>query len=201
MAVAVRQAPEAVGFAAGSAVVVRQDGDSRWVTLRPLVYHGARQRFEVPAGTGTDFASVPRPFVWFLPRYGRYTMAAILHDHLCVTGIVDRADADGVFRQAMRTLGVPFLRRWIMWAAVRLGALTGAAGRRRWFGHAWQIVPVALLALPIVLPPAVLVVLALGVFHLVELAAWLLLLAGRLLRGALGEGGKRVNRPRLRWRL
>ena len=34
--------------------------------------------FEVPAGFDTDFASVPTPFTWLVPRYGLYTKAAIL---------------------------------------------------------------------------------------------------------------------------
>jgi Protein of unknown function (DUF1353) len=35
-------------------------------------------------------------------------------------GRISRIDADGIFRQSMRELGVPFLRRWIMWAAGRI---------------------------------------------------------------------------------
>ena len=57
---------------------------------------------------GTDFASVPRFFVWFIPRYGRYTKAAIIHDHLwrdqVGKGAICFRDADGLFRQAMRSL-------------------------------------------------------------------------------------------------
>jgi hypothetical protein len=34
----------------------------------------------------TDFASIPRVFVWFLPRYGRYTLAAIYHVGRCPLG-------------------------------------------------------------------------------------------------------------------
>lgn len=95
----------------------------------------------------TDLASVPRWMTWLFPPYGNYTKAAVLHDYLCQnvgqTHIVclpgsplggpgratpagehrplpvgDRSDADEVFREAMRELGVPGPRRWLMWSAV-----------------------------------------------------------------------------------
>jgi hypothetical protein len=122
-----------LGFTPGSTVDVRQIDDQDWKVLRALTYYASTEVFEVPVGEHTDFASVPREFVWFIPRYGRYTKAAILHDYLCSKVVpahtISRIGADGIFRQAMRELGVPFLRRWIMWAAVRLGALTNSAGR------------------------------------------------------------------------
>lgn len=104
-----------------SDVVVRELDALRWRLVEPLVYTGAKESFTVPAGFETDFASVPTAFGWLLPRAGRYTKAAILHDYLCresAAGRFDRDDADGIFRRTMRELDVPFLRRWIMWAAV-----------------------------------------------------------------------------------
>jgi hypothetical protein len=199
-------AVERLGFAADSEVEVRQDGATDWVTLRPLVYRGKFEVFEVDEGVRADFASVPRPFVWFLPRYGRYTKAAILHDYLCkekvATGLLSRADADGIFRQAMRTLDVPFLRRWIMWAAVRVGALSSAAGRTGWLSRSWAVLPVAIVAVPIVLPAALIIVVTLPVFYLAELIAWVALLIGRRAHpGMRQEPVKRVNKPSLRIKL
>jgi hypothetical protein len=190
---------EQIGFAPDSEVEVRQDGDDQWITLRPLLYRGRSEQFEVPEKFGTDFASVPRPFVWFIPRYGRYTKAAILHDYLCrvkvEAGALRRADADGIFRQAMRTLEVPFLRRWIMWAAVRLGALTTPKGRAAWLRQSWQVLPVGLVAALIVLPAAVVIVATLPVIYLVELVVWLGLLASRRRRLRAGHEVKQVNKP------
>src|SRR4029450_10564361 len=107
--------------------------------------------FVVPEREGTDFASVPQIFVWFLPRYGRYTKAAILHDYLwrvaVPRGQIDRLQADGIFRQAMRELEVPFLRRWIMWAAVRWGALAKQDGRKGWWKDVWRVVICTLVCL------------------------------------------------------
>jgi hypothetical protein len=103
---------------------VRQDGDRTWKLLEPIEYQGKHETFRVSAGFETDFASVPRLVTWLVPTYGRYTKAAILHDYLCTEshlGRFDRADADGIFRRAMRELNVGFLRRWLMWVAVRFG--------------------------------------------------------------------------------
>jgi Protein of unknown function (DUF1353) len=193
------------GFPPDSTVDVRQVDDQDWETLRALTYHATSEDFEVPVQKRTDFASVPRPFVWFIPRYGRYTKAAILHDYLCSAevpaGHIDRIDADGIFRQAMRELGVPFLRRWIMWAAVRLGALTTPAGRKRWWTEAWRVALVAAVALPIVAPAAVVIVLTLPVFYLVELLAWIPLKVAHRIREDRHRPAKTVNKPTLRWKL
>ncbi len=70
------------GFDEPTVVDVEQVNDVEWRLLTKIGYTGKTQRFEVPVGSNTDFASVPRMFVWLLPRYGRYTKAAILHDHL-----------------------------------------------------------------------------------------------------------------------
>jgi hypothetical protein len=62
---------------------------------------------------------------WLILRSGRYTKAAVLHDYLwrhCPDDIT-RSEADGLFRRALQDLEVPFLRRWLMWAAVRWNSL------------------------------------------------------------------------------
>ncbi|MGY1804549.1 DUF1353 domain-containing protein [Blastococcus sp. SYSU D00922] len=66
-------------FLPGSLTGRRLDAD-RWALVDALVYQGRRDRFVVPAGFRTDFASVPRPVTWLVPRFGAYTLAAILHD-------------------------------------------------------------------------------------------------------------------------
>ena len=161
----------------------------------------------VPTGMRTDFASVPRAFVWFLPRYGRYTKAAILHDYLWRhrvadgTGGVSRRDADGLFRRVMRELDVPFLRRWIMWAAVRWAALTKPDGREQWLLDAPRVLLVTLVALPFVLPPAILVLLGLAGFYLAELIAAGALTIGRAVKRSLTkeESRKEVPMPSFDW--
>ena len=99
-----------------------------WRLVYPLVYRGARgDVITVPAGWFTDLATVPRAFTPYVPRYGDYTLAAIVHDYLCdkkkagqpVPGYESWADIDGIFRRILREQGVPLPRREAMWAGVR----------------------------------------------------------------------------------
>jgi hypothetical protein len=195
-----------MSFTPESEVRVKELEESDWELLRILEYKGNRDHYEVPEGMKTDFASVPRVFVWFLPRYGRYTKAAILHDYLwrdaVRAGDLTLAEADGLFRRAMWELGVPFLRRWLMWGAVRIGALTKSGGRKHWLRDSWRVIPLLLLALPIVGPPALLILVALMLFYLVELLVYVpLKLFGRKARAPQDPAAKEVNAPELELKL
>lgn len=72
----------------------------------------------------TDLASVPGPMRWFTNTYGPHTPAALIHDYL----IPDKGDepkipeiyADRYFRFMLGSVGVPFFKRFIMWAAVAM---------------------------------------------------------------------------------
>ncbi|SFU02565.1 Protein of unknown function [Geodermatophilus amargosae] len=155
-----------------SAALLRTTGAEGWTLVEPLAYHGRRDRFVVPAGFSTDLATVPRPVLWLVPRAGRYTLAAVLHDWLCTVGIatgaVSSRDADGVFRRAMREAGVPVVLRWLMWTGVRWGALADPQRRRGWVLSAPGVLVISLLAAPLVLPPSLLVVPGLLVYGAVE---------------------------------
>jgi hypothetical protein len=194
------------GFSPRAKVVVEAVDDENWRVRAPFTYTGSTETFTIPDGAETDFASIPRVFAWFLPRYGRYTLAAILHDYLwrqrASTGAMEYIDADGLFRRAMRELDVPFLQRWIMWAGVRWGALCKRGGWRGWWREAWRVLLVTIVALPIVLPPAVMVVAALALFSLVEAVLWVPLKLAETLKRALGQPApKQVNPPNFEWRL
>jgi hypothetical protein len=160
-----------VPFEPGSLTVSRVDANT-WALVDPLVYRGKWQVFVVPAGFHTDFATVPRPVVWLIPRFGAYTLAAILHDWLCTegirTGAVTSREADGIFRRVMRESGVPVLRRWLMWCGVRWGALTSEQRRRGWLVSAPGVIALSVLAAPLVVPPAVVIAPGLLVLALAE---------------------------------
>jgi hypothetical protein len=159
-----------VPFEPGSLTVRRVDAD-RWSLVDDLVYQGRWERFVVPAGFRTDFASVPRVVTWLIPRFGAYTLAAILHDWLCSAGIgtvVTAREADGIFRRVMRESGVPVLRRWMMWAGVRWGALTDPRRRPGWLISAPGVLVITVLAAPLVVPPAVVILPALLVYAVAE---------------------------------
>jgi hypothetical protein len=133
-----------------TALTVQPHGDDRWRLVAPLVYLGERDRFEVPAGYVTDYATVPRVVSWLIPRYGRWTRAAIVHDYLITdvlaAGEISPVDVDGIFRRILRELGVSTPRRWLMWAGVRWGSLFSgrAAG---WLPTAPAVLAVSLAAL------------------------------------------------------
>lgn len=189
-----------------STVQVEQVDDTNWKLLEGFDYQGRSEVFHVPIGQPTDFASVPRLFVWFLPRYGRWTKAAILHDHLwrdrAGEGRMAYVDADGTFRRAMRELGVPFLKRWIMWGAVRWAALTKPGGRQGWLREAPRLALVTAVALPIVVPPALVVAVALLAFYLVECVVWVPLKAVELVKRRTGGATpKEAVAPHLTWKL
>jgi hypothetical protein len=116
-------------------LVVEPLPDGRRWRLREafeLDYHGFL--IHVPRGFTTDFASIPRPFWGILPPWGRYGKAAVLHDWLYYSGRASRVVADAVFCEAMASLKVGRLTRWVIYAAVRIGG--GAAWRaHRRAGH------------------------------------------------------------------
>ncbi|MFD0362396.1 DUF1353 domain-containing protein [Nocardia sp. GCM10030253] len=159
----------------GSGPVVEELDAKFWRVAAPLAYQGASEEFVVPEGFRTDFASVPRVFVWLIPRYGAYTKAAILHDYLHSSGVVGDADADGIFRRALHEAGVSVPRRWMMWAAVRLGSrMRGATPL-----DIARFVLIAVLSVPFLVIPAAVVQVFLILFWLVELLFWAVAHVGR----------------------
>lgn len=84
----------------------------------------------------TDLASIPRYLRWFESSYGHHTLAAVIHDDLIVDepnggALRDDTLSDRFFREMMKTAGVPWLKRWIMWAAVALRSRWAVGGIRR----------------------------------------------------------------------
>lgn len=83
----------------------------------------------VPAGTETDFASIPFGLRNLFPALGPWGRPAIIHDYLYATrgedGRFTRLQADRIFLEAMEVVGVPAWRRTIMFRAVRIGGAGG----------------------------------------------------------------------------
>ncbi|WP_040790222.1 DUF1353 domain-containing protein [Nocardia paucivorans] len=153
-----------------NSLVVEEIDAQFWRLVQPLHYQGADREFTVPVGFRTDFASVPRPVTWLVPRYGVYTKAAILHDYLLKSGEVSTADADGIFRRALRECDVSVPRRRMMWAAVRFNSrLEGATA-----GDVVSFVITAVLSLLFLAIPVVVITVFLLLFWLVELVSWVI---------------------------
>ena len=164
---------------------VEELGEGLWRLTDELKYQGAVDRFVVPAGFRTDFASVPRLFTWLVPNSGQYTKSAVLHDWLLEQPGISRHDADGIFRRTMRELGVSDLRRYVMWGAVRIaGRLKGSS-----VPEVLLITLLALLVLPVALPGALLVLAGLTILWVIEMAIW----------GVLRLVGKETTKPRHFW--
>ncbi|WP_457206089.1 DUF1353 domain-containing protein [Nocardioides sp. P5_C9_2] len=85
----------------------------------------------VPATTDfrTDLTSTPALFTWLVPKTGAHLPAALVHDALVAGGgdpsydstrgqVIDRVEADRIFRDAMADTGTGVVRRWIVWSAV-----------------------------------------------------------------------------------
>lgn len=108
------------------------DAPFDFVTLAPLTYSSAGSDLvSVPADFPTDLATVPHLLTWYVPRYGLYTKAAIIHDHQCqVLRPERRFFGDRIFREGLAELQVPWARRWIMWAAVTWATILANLVRR-----------------------------------------------------------------------
>jgi hypothetical protein len=193
------------GFSVGSEARVMQTGEGVWRLLKGFSYTGRSQTFDVPEGQCTDFASVPRIFVWLLPRYGRYTLPAILHDHLWRDLVPAKkltyVEADGILRRAMRELGVPFLKRWTIWAAVRWGALKKGGLSLAWMKESPRVLLVTFAVAPVVFPAAAVVLVSLAAYWVIETLAWLVLSAFTPLTRTEDGQERKPNRPRLTWKV
>ena len=99
-----------------------QDGKT-WIILSDFGYEigeeGSGNIINVPIGTYTDFASIPRLLWAILPRWGKYGNAAVIHDWLYWDQARSRADADKIFLEGMAVLEVAKWKQFAMYYAVR----------------------------------------------------------------------------------
>ena len=99
-----------------------------WIILSDFGYEigdeGSGNIINVPIGTYTDFASIPRLLWAILPRWGKYGNAAVIHDWLYWDQGRSRAEADKIFFEGMGVLEVAEWKRFAIYYAVR------------WFGWA-----------------------------------------------------------------
>ncbi|MGE2689806.1 DUF1353 domain-containing protein [Mycolicibacterium pulveris] len=152
--------------------IFKESAWDEWRTTQQLTFDGFNENFDVPADFATDLVSVPGVVSWFIPRAGRYARAAVLHDYLWRypdrTGC-DRRQADYRFRRQMQRDGVSLLRRWIMWAAVRMSAIVQGKGGAGWPRDVpGALMLLVLVALPVVLLPAVAIFVSTFAFWVLE---------------------------------
>ena len=96
----------------------------RWKLHIPFKYHVgskySKNVITIPKGFITDFASVPWMLWSWLPSWGKYGKAAVVHDYLYQHHQVSRGMSDLIFYEAML---VGDTRKWkarLMYFGVRL---------------------------------------------------------------------------------
>lgn len=155
------------GFESGRPVAVTQDNDlifNAWRTTAPLVYTRKDGTvITVEPGQDTDFTSTPAALRWCVDELTG-TAAAILHDHawrrLVPSGQMSYRAADHLLLEALEALQVAGPRRYLMFAAVRLGSLfTRRGGHIGWWRDAPLVLAIAVpglflaaFALPLIIP-------------------------------------------------
>lgn len=132
----------------------------QWELREPLSYSlgeaSGCEVVNVPPRFKTDFASVPRPFWFWISPWGRHGRAAVLHDFLYQLGAVtdpvagtlrrpSKRESDRIFRDAMGVLDRRILADQKLWRRFPglLRLRLALAGTRRWimwaavacFGH------------------------------------------------------------------
>jgi hypothetical protein len=121
-------------FTDALAVSPLADGKT-WVLIQPFGYEvgdlGMGDVVDVQIGFMTDFASIPRCLWLFLPRWGKYGNAAVIHDWLYWSQERSRTEADTIMFEAMGILGVPAWQRYpIYWAVHCFGFIAWV--RNQW---------------------------------------------------------------------
>lgn len=117
-------------------IVTPQDNGRDWKVVGSFQYETSiimaaygPMVIEIEDGFTTDFTSSPRLTWWLVPPWGTYGKGSVVHDDLYRTpGLCTRRQADAVLFEAMTYLGVPWLTRWAIWLAVRLGGRSSYKG-------------------------------------------------------------------------
>lgn len=102
-------------------IIIRKDETlAQFVEDYDFYYSGVKYR--IPAGFVCNGASIPRVFWACLghPFDAELYSSAVVHDYCYDSACIRRAQADKLFRVRMKSCGVRFFKRWIIWLAVRL---------------------------------------------------------------------------------
>jgi len=112
-------------------VVVKDLQKREWKVQKEFVYYSAekQQRIVVKPGYETNFSSIPKLLWKLIGLPGEICAeASVIYDYICtnLTFRFTKREADEIFREAMGELEVGYIRRNLMYAAVRIG------GRGNW---------------------------------------------------------------------
>jgi len=108
-----------------------------WVLRKDFSYdvgeEGSGETIKVPAGFITDFASVPRLFWIFFPKWGKYGNAAVIHDYLywVQESKYPKKKADEIFLEGMFVLNVKKCTAKILYWSVKYFACLAWKGNKK----------------------------------------------------------------------
>jgi len=90
----------------------------RYQLTSPLIWKAKTYSIEVPLCFITDLATVPNMIGSYFYNNEAISKAAVLHDYLYATGIFSKPEADRIFVNAMKFLGVNVVVRNVIFSAL-----------------------------------------------------------------------------------
>ena len=92
--------------------------------LRELQIQIGDDTFNIEEGFITDYSSIPW-FGRFVVRWSKVDIAGVIHDWLYVNGILNRPEADEVWKVTAKSGShrANAAQAWICWFSIRLGGL------------------------------------------------------------------------------
>lgn len=95
--------------------------DEEWLVKHPYTCSWDGGAITVPKGFSTDLSSIPRIFRSIIPVVGEQNGPSVIHDYCYVTKWRSRKESDRLFYEGCKAAGVHWLRRQILFSAIRLG--------------------------------------------------------------------------------
>jgi len=99
-------------------IIDHTDPRNPFVLSEEVHYRGPLIEVTIPKGFRHDGASIPRLLWSLMPRVGRWSRAALVHDYLYANAIGTKKIADAVFHDILKFDKVSAITSWTMWKAV-----------------------------------------------------------------------------------
>lgn len=101
--------------------VVQRVSSKEFIVVEPYIAKWDGGYIEVEPGFRHDLASIPRIFHVIIPKTGLHDGPSVIHDWCYVNLHKSRVWSDRLFLCCMKAAGSWWLRRNVMWLAVRVG--------------------------------------------------------------------------------
>ena len=100
-------------------------GQNVFIILEDVVVESLGYKITVKKGFDFDGASIPQA-LWGLygnPLSGKFRIAALVHDALYASQVLEKSTCDSIFLELMKTHGVGYIKRYSMYNAVKVFGL------------------------------------------------------------------------------